>query len=297
MPRFIRLKEYEPLARIVNVPPDWYFAQADSSLAREEYVMNIDPNGFIRAAGDEIDDRAFVVVLGDSVVESMFAREEHRFCSVAQHVLNTECGLRVRVLNGGYSGATSLHLFNVFVNKILPLRPAAVILMSGIVDVDVTWKVSSFWSNDCWLEPIVSTDRVNTDRDANDRPTPSFADRGRILTMFAHTGALFGIPVWYATVPHLQIHQGEYVARHRTDANEFRKIVDMRRRVNNVTRRFCLEGGHHLFDLELDLIGEVQIYYDMFHLNGIGGPLVGRRLVECGLAVSLEEVRPRPLTR
>jgi hypothetical protein len=43
-------------------------------------------------------------------------------------------GIEVRVLNAGYTGATTPHLFNCFLNKIIALEPLAVVYVASIVD-------------------------------------------------------------------------------------------------------------------------------------------------------------------
>lgn len=177
MKRAIRLKEFEPNSRIVNTPPDWYIAARDPSLPQKEYEIVTDENGFIvpaqRRPGRKI------IVLGDSVVEGMFLDPDRRFCSVLNDVLGQHFGDEVEVLNGGYSGATILHLLNVFINKVIPLSPLAVVIMTGIVDVDTAKKRLSFWNNDCWLEPLFDLHNNNSARDEQNNDIFDFSDRDR----------------------------------------------------------------------------------------------------------------------
>src|SRR5436853_4558708 len=128
MPRAIRLKEFPKRAEIVNVPPDWYVAARDSSLVQQAYKINTDANGFILPQPEGNPNSPNIIFLGDSVLEGMFSLPEDRLCSRLQNILATEEGVDVTVLNAGYSGATILHSFNTFINKIIPLRPTAVVL-------------------------------------------------------------------------------------------------------------------------------------------------------------------------
>ena len=70
-------------------------------------------------------------------------------------------------------------------NKIIPLRPAVVVLMTGTVDFDVALFQASFWSNDCWIEPIFEIGQNNQLRDPNKRLEPLFrrsvADNGVVF--------------------------------------------------------------------------------------------------------------------
>src|SRR5580704_18039717 len=155
MPRAIRLKEFPKSTEIVNTPPDWYVSARDSSLLRQPYKISTDENGFILPEPPSKPNCPAVIFLGDSVLEGMFSLPEDRICSQLQQILAKEKSIDVTVLNGGYSGATILHSFNTFMNKIIPLQPAAVVLMTGMVDFDCSLFKASFWSKDCWIEPII----------------------------------------------------------------------------------------------------------------------------------------------
>jgi hypothetical protein len=249
--RFIRLKEFPPSTDLSNTPHQSYVAIRDSSLIRQAYSLKTDPNGFILSSSGGRTTERTLVVMGDSVVESMFTLPEHRFCSRLEDMLFDDLGLSVAVLNGGYSGATSLHSFNTFLNKVIPLRPAAVLLMTGIVDADVACLKASFWSRDRYVDPIVDTAAAaNGQRDNEKLASHSFDDRRKLLTMLAKASELFDIPLWYATVPHLQVFGGEYVEKAHMDEVEFARQVDFRRRMNEVTRSVANDLGIRLFDLE-----------------------------------------------
>ena len=209
--RFIRLKEFRRKSTIINTPSDWYIAARDSSLIRRPYEITTDQDGFILPRSGGRPHGRKIVVIGDSVVESMYVEPDHRFCSRLEDILCDELGLDITVLNGGYGGTTVLHSLNVFLNKLIPIRPAAVILMTGIVDVDVAYLKASYWSHDCWLDPVVDATATNTWRDNEKLPCPSFDHWTKMLTMFATAGKLFDIPMGYATVPHRQVFSGERV--------------------------------------------------------------------------------------
>ena len=236
------------------------------------------------------------MVIGDSVVESMYVEPDHRFCSRLEDILCDELGLEITVLNGGYGGTTILHSLNVFLNKLIPLRPAAVILMTGIVDVDVAYLKASYWSHDCWVEPIVDATATNTWRDSERLPCPSFDDRTKMLTMFATAGRLFNIPMGYATVPHRQVFSGEYVQKAFGDKADFDRQVDARKQMNDVTRRAAVSAGIPLFDLEHELGARSDIFHDMFHLNSLGSEAVARAFVKCGIDELLKSKAPADVT-
>ena len=287
MPRAIRLKEFPISTEIVNTPPDWYVAARDSSLLQQQYNIKTDENGFILPEPPSGPNCPTVIFLGDSVVESMFARPEDRLCSRLQRVLAREEGLEVAVLNGGYSGATVLHSFNTFMNKIIPIRPVAVILMTGMVDCDVALVKASFWSRDCCFEPIIEMGKNSQWRDPHRRNEPCFEDQSQLIAMFSAASRIFKLPVWYATLPHRQVFAGAYVEKAFERPDTFDREVSLRRRVNDVTRQAALKDSVPLFDIERDLSDRTDIFYDMFHLNAIGGEAVARSLIRCGLVAEL----------
>lgn len=269
--RAIRLKEYPPLASISNTPSDDY-VKARPTLEQKPYLLETDVLGFIRGSNSPPQSTHTLVVLGDGVVECMYLDPDDRFCAKLETLARGEFGVDVAVKNGGCSGATTLHMLNVFMNKIIPMKPGLVILMTGIVDVDVAHVPASFWSRDCRIEPIVELSKDNRWRNNNSSAAPSFSDRRRLLDLFSAAARAFGIELWFATVPH---RRGDNVDPAKTRA---------RLSINEVTRAAARAGEHVLCDLEVELAECYDIFQDDFHLNRAGSETVARSL----LAKSLE---------
>ena len=293
MTRAIRLKEFPQSAEIINTPPDWYVAARDASLVQQPYRIKTDENGFILPEPPNKPNCPVVIFLGDSVLEGMFSLPEDRLCSRLQTILGSEKDLDVTVLNGGYSGATILHTLNTFINKIVPLHPAAVVLMTGMIDASVTLTKASFWSHDCWVDPLIEIGTNNTWRDNDKRNEPRFEDQSRLMSMFSAASRIFDLPVWYATLAHRQIFTGAYVEKTFTSRNEFDLEVSQRHGVNEVTRQVALRNNIPLFDLESDLADRTDIFYDMYHLNAAGGEAVARSLIKYGIAELLQTALQR----
>ena len=295
--RYIRLKEFPPSGQFSNTPAPNYVAAQDSSFRAETYKLSTDANGFIRSHVEAPETAKKIIVLGDSVVESMFLHPQERFCSRLQDLLRNEAGLDVEVLNAGYSGATALHSLNIFLNKIIPLKPAGVVFMSGIVDVDAATMTRSFWNKDAWLEPIVTAGEGNKAREKDFLGFAAFEDRERLLTLLTQAADSFGVPLYFATVAHRQVFEGEYVAKAFRHREDFDRQVALRREMNEVTRRCAASTGRPLFDVERDLAGETGIFSDMFHLNEAGGKAVAKSLVKGGFANAIADsstVKPSP---
>jgi GR25 family glycosyltransferase involved in LPS biosynthesis/glycosyltransferase involved in cell wall biosynthesis len=288
--RAIRLKEFLRSTQGFNTPPDWYIASADSSLKAEPFAVRTDPNGFILPEPQPRPGAPKVIFLGDSFLEGMFARPEDRVCSLLQEILNKEASIDVAILNAGYSGATALHSFNALINKILPLHPAAVVLMTGMVDFDVARLKASFWSHDPFIRPIIELNGIDPPRDQDSHSEPHYGDQTRLMLMFAQASRVFDIPLWLATIPHRQLFTGEYFEKVCTTRVDFENGMQRRCAINDVTRRVAEQTSTPLFDVERDLRDRTDIFYDMFHLNAAGGEAVARSLLKCGFAERLKEM-------
>lgn len=216
-----------------------------------------------------------VIVLGDSVVECMYLDPDDRFCAKLETILRGEHGLDVAVRNGGYSGATTLHMLNVFLNKVIPLKPELVILMTGMIDADVVSLPASFWSQDCWPEPFVELSEKDAWCDDSRPRAASSADRRRLLDLFSAAARAFGIELWFATIPH---RHGDEVDPAKTQA---------RLSTNEVTRAAARAGAQTLCDLEVELAERSDIFQDDFHLNRGGSEAVARSLIASGLDLLL----------
>ncbi|WP_461357404.1 glycosyltransferase family 25 protein [Bradyrhizobium sp. USDA 4454] len=273
--RMIRLKEYPANVSLSHTPSEEYVQSRKQSLVRKPYLLETDALGFIRGTSSPATAAQTVIVLGDSVVEGMYLDPDDRLCAKLETILRSESAVDVVVRNGGYSGATTLHMLNLFLNKIIPLKPDVVILMTGIVDVDVANLEASFWSRDCWLEPIVDLNATNSWRDQNLLIAPSVVDRRRLLDLFSLAARSFGIELWFATIPHLR---GEGIDPAATRSRAL---------VNETTRAAARAEEHVLCDLEAHFACRTDIFQDAFHLNPVGAEAAARSIISNGLGTFL----------
>jgi GDSL-like Lipase/Acylhydrolase family len=281
MPRHIRLKEWGLLYDGFHEPPDAYLALSDPTLAKRSYRLRTDDNGFIRTGRDLPMDSDCILVLGDSVVETMFVDESRRMCAILERLINTNRTDPVRVLNGGMTGSTTLHLLNLLINKGLPLMPSAIVLMSGIMDLDTSLRPAGFWTDVPRLTPIVRCP------EAADQPRPdpilqeaNFASRGRLLRIIAATAAIHEIPLVMATVPHRACFEDDYVRRRYKSQKPFMRAVALRQQMNICTREACRMAAVPLIDLEQRLANRADLFYDEFHLNELGSEIVAQHIQE-----------------
>tara|TARA_R110000796_G_scaffold252457_1_gene386866 strand:- start:20 stop:496 length:477 start_codon:yes stop_codon:yes gene_type:complete len=149
--RVVRLKEWGCNLKTFKRPSGKQISLATSELEEKDYDLNTDVNGFI--TNSLLSDRCLrekdIVLLGDSYVESLFVDEDRRMNAVIEKLAPN-----VNVLNGGYSGATSLHLVNIVVNKVIPLNPAYVVIFVPTNDQRVQFIENGYWNKDFRLSPL-----------------------------------------------------------------------------------------------------------------------------------------------
>jgi lysophospholipase L1-like esterase len=276
--RKIKLKEAPRLTNEEICPTPDYLAKCDGSLIAKPYRFRTDVDGFM-VGGDRIEGADNIVVLGDSIVECLFVDEDGRLCPVIQSRLR-EAGYRVNVLNAGVTGATTLALLNVFLNKIIPMRPRMVVLMSNIMDTFAMTDVRSFWTGDPW---VTTLDDPSADAGSEQRE-PTGADKQRILTLFAQAARAFGIHLILATTAHREEYDAFTSKHHTKDMHE--RNVEVRRLSNGATRSTSAALLLPLIDAEQ--IGSGNLFYDSFHLNATGAAVVGE-LIASNLAIQLSE--------
>jgi len=133
--RYIVLKEHPPLSRRIVKPEEMHIQKA-SSLTPDGYVLEVDEDGFIVPSKVHSSPTHKIVFMGDSVVESVFCKEEFRFPYLTGRFLEqNNNGIRVNSYNAGVSGAHVMHGINLLTNKFRYLRPDIVVVGYGLIDL------------------------------------------------------------------------------------------------------------------------------------------------------------------
>ena len=126
-----------------------------------------------------------------------------------------------------------------------------------------------------WLRPASGAEIVGSSRssistrqtnggNSERRADLSFDDQRRLLIMFATASRVFKVPVWFATLPHRQVFDGEYIAKAFKSRADFDYDVNRRKAVNAVTRDIAAKEGVPLFDLKSDLASRTDIFMICF---------------------------------
>lgn len=277
MRRTIRLKEWGVGVDAQRTPDRGSIERSDASLGEQSVRLRTDGDGFIASGLDDSDARGDIVVLGDSVVECMYLHEGQRLTDRCQAALR-ERGRRLRVRNGGMSGATSLHALMAILAKVVPLRPRAVVVLNGVIDIDAGLKPRGFWSRDAYLDPLKWETDPAPPPPAEASVPLDLSQRAPLLELIGAACDRFGLALAFATFPHrgldaYALERGAW----------FEGLRELRRAVNADTRAHCAAAGRPCIDLEARFEGRADLFYDQFHLNHAGAAIVGAALAD-GLA-------------
>lgn len=151
--RSIRLKEFDPGSSRRLAPADKYRALSDDTLPAGPFLRRGTADGFLATGNNRGTATQNLVLLGGSFVESVYCAEEKRFPSVLERALPPDW----RVLNGGYSGMTTLHMLPIVATKIPPLMTpgSRLVLFIGQSDLTALQDSGRYWSTQERISPIL----------------------------------------------------------------------------------------------------------------------------------------------
>jgi len=152
-PRYIRLKEYRPLSRIMLPFPRGHLPFTDNVFTKK-YPIDVDRDGFIKPSRRHAHPDLSVVFLGGSTTECMFVDEENRFPYVVGTILERDTGKKVNAYNAGMSGINSLHCLDILLNKVIPLKPRVVVFMENINDLSTLLYEGTYWNQNTTRSPV-----------------------------------------------------------------------------------------------------------------------------------------------
>lgn len=289
--RSIRLKEWGLNLDTVKEINDRYLAGCDGSIMLNKVRLRTDNNGFIKTGNDIQGERGNIIFLGGSFVEAIFAEEKKRWPSVIERELESQSPGKYQILNGGYSGASSLHLLNLLTTKIRPFLPtaSAVALCVSLTDAKIARQKHTLWAQDPYIDPMTPTSA------GVDFPNEKFnitEDRVILWELMLRFLQHYDIPVIVIGSPYRRstwdsdkyLHsQFSQKIVHKNMLNIYDRVVD---ETLNVARQLDVPT----IDARYTGWGEApnsQYFYDMLHLNEQGHEFFGRALMDDLLAVDI----------
>lgn len=144
--RNIRLKERRPKMNL-TLRAERKVNEQQFGPEEGHYSLRTNADGFIEPSGVHRDPQLTLVFLGGSTTECAWVEEESRFAHRVSVLLGQQLDRRVNSFNGGASGANTLHLLDVLLNKVAALKPDVVILMENINDVNIMLFAGSYWND------------------------------------------------------------------------------------------------------------------------------------------------------
>lgn len=262
------------LDTVLRPAPD-YLAATDGSLEDTEFRLRTDANGYILPPPLDDDDDGFdetIIFFGDSFVESVYVAEAKRFAASVQSRLR-EAGVRVRCLNGGYSGATTLHLLMALLGKVGRSPATSIVLVVPSNDALSLLKKGGYWCmNDRRYAPIVP---VSEGGEAGMQPL-DLGDIQAVLNLFVDACRRMRLELVLATFPHRTVDYAvdPWLARRFKNATNYTRMLGWCDSVNSVVRAVAVRLGMPFVDLDAQISTQSLLFYDDLHLNEVGSQYV-----------------------
>lgn len=283
--RHIRFKEWGPYTDKRITPKPEYLQGSDGTLEAAAFRVRTDAEGFLQSGNDLASPGSLrkIVTLGGSFVESLFVHEQQRFPSILERKLQvTEP--RFQCWNGGYSGSTLLHSFNIFMNKVIPQTAYVerVLIFTAMSDLRTLTRKRAYWARDKTHAPVLEerNGSVPADRD------PSTEQMEPLLRTFIAAARNFGQePIIIGSPFRAGAYEDDpFMQRIHGSREVYESSQAQMRMINRAARNVALAEGVKFVDAEAALHGRFDLFYDTMHLNAGGH--------EAMAALLFSELRP-----
>lgn len=277
--RSIRFKEWGVFEDTIKRPKPEQVERSDGTLVAEDYLLRTDMNGFIRTGNDHPNAGSMkkIITLGDSFVESLYAHEQDRFQSRVERNLRAS-GKNFSVWNGGYSGSTLLHSFNVFMNKVVPLLPAveSVLIFTAMSDQRTQVNKRSYWLNDSTHAPVLDP----RDKHASDDSPVSSQKQRELLIGFISMARTFGQEPIVVLTPFraAKYDEDKFTSWMHEDPTKYANYLDRLNLINKTAEDVAHSMGVEVLDLHAEMSHDARNFYDTLHLNSRGQEVIADRL-------------------
>ena len=151
--RILVMREWQPATIFCFGAPE-IRQRSPGGAVLEEYVLDIDADGFIEPANIHDDPDLRIAFVGGSTTECLFVTPDLRFPYLAGRLLERELGAPVNALNAGKSGNNLMHSLLAVVGKVLPQRPDYLVVMHNVNDLGVltrtggAGRTGGYWNDD-----------------------------------------------------------------------------------------------------------------------------------------------------
>lgn len=280
IPRNIRLKRWPAEMRRRVTIPEKYTRHGDGSLLPGATSITTDAAGFILSGRANLDGRRPIVFLGDSVVESLYAPEGKRWPDIVEDELEARSPGSFRVLNGGKSGATLLHLAISLLATIPPESGnlAGLFIVAPGADAKLELDSATYWSSHRFVDPLTPGARqvssfahpeVERDRDL------LWKVIFETMSAYAIPGAVLSAPVRKGEWSESSFLQKRYPSRQDYDASLLRYDA-----VKEDARKAAAKGRMDFFwnYQSFPRKKNERFFYDHVHFNDLGHRTFGEEV-------------------
>lgn len=262
MKKYIRLKEQQAKKTVIHLPNETYCEIRPNLDKKLKYVINTDENGFIKT-GNNFSSQEKIFLLGDSFVESMYSSEYLRMSSCLERKLITN-NMYYQVINAGVSGATSLNILNLIINKIVKFKPKMVVIFIPTNDVYANNYIDGFWNDTKRFSNIFPpTGKSFFDNKLTENKISEITN---IYKLIIEACKLFKIDIIISASPFVDKYDKDFYKVLEASFNDAKK---KRKKIYNEVFKICQDMGVKFF--ESKNYADDSCFYDDVHLNDKGG--------------------------
>ncbi|OYQ81601.1 hypothetical protein B9T19_02735 [Ignatzschineria sp. F8392] len=275
--RTIRLKEWGVNINRLLIPNDAYLKNRPS-LIKKSYQLTTTKNGFITNTklNDSLDDDCeSILFLGASQIECLYVDEGKRITDQFQIAINSNNGENYKVLNGGYSGTTSLQILNIILNKAVEEKPKRIYCCLPTNDL-YAFNNGGYWNNTPRFSAIIPSDKVSSKKPLEKHQW--YSELRKIYSLIINFVDLIDAEICFMTFAHIDDYDYSY-NKNTYNKDVFSNLSNDRKVLNSIFREVILDLGGELIDIEQYIDFDHRYFYDDVHFNEDGCNFVANILI------------------
>lgn len=266
--RFVRLKEIEPNSKKFYAPSEEYFELTSGLHKNEIYPMETDSKGrqFSILTRKE---REKIYLLGDSTIESMYMRPSMRPHTSLDYLL-LENGYNYSIFNLGYSGAHTLSIINILINKLGDEKGSRLVITLPSNDLSALSFEGNYFNSHWRYSSIIPALDKKTATVSNISYEPYI----RNLKLIVNICSALEVKLFFTTIVYTGIDSGL-------------------KKLNDIIRSFCKSENISLIDFEDFFIDKPEIFYDKLHFLPDGSDFYSQHIfnsIKYGLKINESDV-------
>ena len=238
--RYIRLKELTPNTNKIYTPSDSYLDSINGLQENEVYSIKTDSFGN-QASTLERDSTKKIYLLGASTVESIYVKPSARPHTCLEYLL-LKNGYDYSVFNLGTSGAHTLSIINVIINKLGNKKGSTLIITLPSNDLSVLSFEKNYFNSHYRFSSIIPA----LDKSLTYRPILDYEPYTRNLEIITSICKILKISLVFTTIVYTGL-----------DVNLSK--------LNSVLIDFCKLNDVSIIDFKNKFVDSPDLFYDNLH--------------------------------